>query len=116
MKTYPINRPDGFLHAFEISNVFISMGAIRRTLFSVSGVTNVKRVWFRDVRLTFDYQGAPFEVWEPYGDNSRYWIGSCEAADHSIDVRPIHDAFARYQFPMVRLARILMRRGLQKPT
>jgi hypothetical protein len=102
LKTYPLRRNDGSLYAFEIG-IVISMVPIKRILRSVDGVTSVKRQFRSDDRLTFSFNGVPWVVHEPWGDNSRYWIGPREGADHSFDVAPIHDAFARYRSPLVRL-------------
>jgi hypothetical protein len=103
LKTYPLRRDDGSVHAFEIGNAFISMGAIRRMLSSVDGVTSIKRQFRSDDRLTFSFNGVPWVVHEPWGDNSRYWVGPTEAKDHGFDVAPIHDVFARYRSPLIRL-------------
>jgi hypothetical protein len=103
LKTYPIRRDDGSLHAFEIRNTFISMGAIRRILRSVDGVSSIKRQFRSDDRLTFNFNGVPWVVHEPWGDSSRYWVGPTEAKNHGFDVAPIYDAFARYRSPLVRL-------------
>jgi hypothetical protein len=102
MKTYPIMRADGSLHGFEIRNTFVSMAAIRRILDSVDGVSNLKRQWRSDDRLTFVFRGAPWVVHEPFGDNSRYWIGPREAKNHVLDIGPIHDAFVNYESSLVR--------------
>src|ERR1700730_8283423 len=102
MKTYPIRKPDGSLHGFEIRNTSISMGAIRRILDSVDGVSNLNRQWRSEDRLTFVFRGAPWVVHEPFGDNSRYWIGPREAKNHALGVGPIHDAFVSYKSPLSR--------------
>ena len=102
MKTYLIRRNDGFLHAFEIGNAFISMGTIRRILDCVDGVSSIRRRFFSEDRLTFSVHGVPWVVHEPWGDSGRYWIGPRDAKDHSFDVNPTHAAFARYQSPFRR--------------
>lgn len=102
MKTYPIRRPDGSLNGFEIGNTFISMGAITRILHSVDGVSNLDRQWRSDDRLTFVLRGAAWVVHEPFGDNSRYWIGPRDATNHVLEVGPIHDAFVSYKSPLAR--------------
>jgi len=103
LKTYPIRRSDGFLHAFEIGNAFISMGAIRRILSSVDGVSSIRRQPRSDDRLAFNVNGVPWVVHEPWGDNSRYWIGPRDPQHHSFDVNRIHEAFAQYRSPLFRL-------------
>lgn len=105
MITYPIKRSDGSLHAFEIGNTFISMGAIRKILLSVEGVSAIKRQFRSDDRLIFQYNGHPWVINEPWGDSSRYWVGPVEAKDHQFNVAPIQDAFAHYQSPILKLFR-----------
>jgi hypothetical protein len=69
---------------------------MRRILESVSGVTEFKRHWFNEERYTFTYLGVPCVVWEPWGDNSRYWIGP-RPKDDSIDMAKINEAFRQYR-------------------
>jgi len=38
-------------------------------------------------------------VHEPFGDNSRYWIGPVEN-EPPIDMSPVRDAFSRFRFRM----------------
>ncbi len=98
MKTYPHVRSDGTVASFEVSNAFPwSLGFMRRLLTSVEGVSGYKRQWFNDDRFAFVYCGRPCVVNEPFGDNSRYWIGPTEK-DPPLDLRDIHEAFARFRF------------------
>lgn len=89
MKTYPILcTEDGRKIAFEIGNTFISMHRIVRILESIDGVSDVcKRKMFskfNEVHINFLYQGLDFVVLEPFGDNSRYWIGPKNMDDQNI--------------------------------
>ena len=70
---------------------------MRRLLSSVDGVSSFKRQWFDDDRYSFVYRGRRCVVNEPYGDNSRYWIGPTES-DPPLDMRAVHDAFVRFKF------------------
>ncbi|MDH3623485.1 MAG: hypothetical protein OEQ49_06390 [Myxococcales bacterium] len=102
MKTYPIIDDVGSLRGFEIA-VPLSYRPIYRALRSVEGVTDVKRTWFNEDRMKFKFNGEPFIVWEPYGDNSRYWIGPADPPSEQ-DISPIHEAFERYRYSaMLRL-------------
>ena len=95
MKTYPLRRDDGSLRAFEISSTWLSFRPLYRALRSVEGVRDIHRNYFSDDRITFTFNGEPFVVNEPWGDNSRYWVGPKNAASSTADVTSIHDAFAR---------------------
>jgi hypothetical protein len=63
----------------------------------------LKRQIRSDDRLIFRYNGDDWVVHEPWGDNSRYWIGPKNAENHCIDVTPIHEAFIGYHAPVMRL-------------
>jgi hypothetical protein len=102
MKTYPIKRPDGSLHAFEIGNAFILMGTIRHILSSIDGVSSLRRQLRSHDRLTFVFRGAQWIVHEAWGDSSRYWIGPAHAENHTFEVSPIHDVFVSYKSPFTR--------------
>lgn len=108
MKTYPICREDGALHAFEITSAWISYGPICRLLRSVPGVSEVRRRWFSDNRITFMYRGEPFVVWEAWGDSNRFWIGpkNPPSAD---DLAPLHRAFQEYHGPIANLVAAVAR-------
>ena len=98
MKTYPIVTDQGVVKAFEISNAFPwSLGAMRRVLESVDGVTKFRRHWFNDDRFSFVYRGRACVVHERWGDNSRYWVGPAEM-EPLLDLGPIHDAFLQFRF------------------
>jgi hypothetical protein len=80
MKTFPAaSEPDGRLRAFEVENAYIGPSAVAQVLRGTEGVTDVeqRRLFSRDseVHVKFKCQGHPCIVWEPYGDNSRFWIG-----------------------------------------
>ena len=103
MKTYPIKRGDGSLHAFEIGSTLVSIDAIEQILKSVAGVSVLKLQSGSDDRLAFQYLDALWVINEPWGDNSRYWIGPQNAKDHTFNVEPIHNAFLSYKSPLIRL-------------
>jgi hypothetical protein len=55
------------------------------------------------VHVTFKYLGLDYIVWEPFGDNSRYWIGPAQedAQSSNTDVAPLANAFRDYQPPIL---------------
>jgi hypothetical protein len=100
---------------FEIENVYIGPSAIAECLSGVDGVKNVqcREIFSRpnDVPVSFDFMGLPFAVWQPFGDNSRYWIGPADMiADHKDvpdiqnpkDLDRLEEAFTRYTPPFWR--------------
>lgn len=79
------------------------MGTIKRLLRSVKGVGNLKRQFFSDDRLVFTYHGERCVVNEPFGDNSRYWIGLEHPDASTLDIGPLHRVFAQYEGPGVKV-------------
>ncbi|MBT4087703.1 MAG: hypothetical protein HOE30_04335 [Deltaproteobacteria bacterium] len=64
---------------FEIRNNFISSGSISRFIKRTPGCKVIsKRKMFskNEIHVTFNYKETEFQVWEPFGDNSRLLIGS----------------------------------------
>jgi hypothetical protein len=106
MKTYPIKTDDNRTFAFEISNAYIGANTIADLLRQNGRVTNLKkRQPFQspgDVHIEFQYADVDFMVWEPYGDNSRYWIGPKNDADRSVGIEDLEHAFAVYRVPLLR--------------
>jgi len=97
MKTFPICRDDGSMKAFEIRSAWITFHLLFKILRAVEGVGDAKRNRKGDDRVVFRYRGEDFVVNEPWGDNSRYWIGPRDAADSPLDVSQIQEAFVRHQ-------------------
>lgn len=100
---------------FEIENIYIAPATVAKVLTAVDGVRDVEvRKIFsksKDIRVQFRYLGRPYIVWEPYGDNSRYWIGPEDmlsgtdvvaALDDPNDICKLEDAFKRYRPPFHR--------------
>ncbi len=97
MRTYPIYSTDRILFAFEIDHVYVSRRNTAKLLKSSALVADVNlRGHFGssdDVRVKFNYLGRDFILLEPYGDNSRYWIGPEEPGDSLIDVADLKEIF-----------------------
>lgn len=97
MRTYPIPRENGLLRGFEMTSTWLVFAPLIRLLRSVPGVTDVRRRWFNSDRVTFKFHGKDAVVHEPWGDNSRYWIGLKEPdISTEVDISPLHEAFKRY--------------------
>ena len=96
MKTYPIYSDlDNTLIAFEIDNTSVFLSDIMRALQNSSNVKNVhiRKAFSKspDVHITFDFFNQPYIVWEPWGDNSRYWIGPDNDNNPPIDIQELEN-------------------------
>lgn len=102
MKTYPLTREGaGRTFAFEFENACISLATVARLLAGVDGVTDVqpRRMFSKssDVHIEFKYREQPYIVWEPFGDNSRYWVGPKDEASDVGEIEVLEAAFRRYR-------------------
>ncbi|MBI5102094.1 MAG: hypothetical protein HZB33_09715 [Nitrospirae bacterium] len=104
MKTYTIKDNDGKPFAFEIDNVyFVSLRKLVKILSSLEGIRNIKarRLFERkENHIEFEYSGDNFVVWEPFGDNSRYWIGPKNTENKSDKITEIEEIFKNYKPPL----------------
>jgi hypothetical protein len=82
MKVHDLIDKEGRVFAFEISNTFFGRKRLCRLVRSIPEARIIKapglRSFFKgeDEFCEFEIRGQKFVAWEPYGDNSRYWIGS----------------------------------------
>jgi hypothetical protein len=116
MKTYPVvNDKKDRTPIFQIESAQIGSANAVQVLTQIEGVTDVQlRKMFSkssDIHVTFKYMGQPYIVWEPFGDNSRYWIGPADMVEgaedvpdiqHPSDLARLEEAFKRYKVPFHR--------------
>ena len=91
MRVHDLLDEDGRVYAFEVSNTVIGRGGACAIINQIPGSKILRGPrflsWFREEEFcAFEINGQRFLVEEPYGDNSRYWIGSeppvwCEQID-----------------------------------
>ena len=80
MRLFDLHDKEGRVFAFEVNNLFFGRSDVCRAASTIPGARIVRKPkifsWFREeVFCEFDVEGVTFVAWEPYGDNSRYWIG-----------------------------------------
>lgn len=102
MKTYPIlDKVHGRVAAFEIENAYVGIGAVADLLSKIDTVSDVQaRKLFSksgDIRVEFKYRGKDCVVVEPFGDNSRYWVGSLNLESTMTDLGEVENAFKHYR-------------------
>jgi len=103
MKTYPRLSDCGDYLGFEISNTFISLRciiSILQTKLNIQNIRKQKLFDFSENRINFIYKNKEYVVWEPFGDNSRYWIGLLENSNlenNFKDLKEIEKAFMSHK-------------------
>jgi hypothetical protein len=108
MRTYSlIDKTKGdHSFAFEIENAYVSRRTVARLLKQVDGVTEVRLgggfTSSNDFRVEFKYRNQDYVCWEPFGDNSRYWIGPKDPDEGAGSIATVEDAFKHYRPPIYR--------------
>jgi hypothetical protein len=97
VRVHDHNAQDGSLLGFEVENAALTRSRACRIAASIPGATIVRRSrLFRDTDdfCEFTIQDETFIIEEPYGDNSRYWIGP-KVLTQSKSLLMVRDAFER---------------------
>jgi hypothetical protein len=103
MKTYPVLSDKGDFLGFEIDNTLIRVSTIVKLLQKNLKIQNIQKQKFFDsseVRINFIYKNKDYIVWEPFGDNSRYWIGLVdgEKLENNLeDLKDIEKVFKKHK-------------------
>ena len=87
MKIYAIPENADQPAAFEVSNITLSRTRACRIVEAIPGAQILKRPaafsWFREpVFCKFELDGQKFEIEEPFGDSSRFWIGPASTGNN----------------------------------
>jgi len=96
MTTYRLANEKVAVFAFEVSVLETGQRAIAKLLQNIDGVSNVSvREPFSssNALVKFTYQNVDFVVFEPFGDNSRYWIGPLQTYTDYVDISCIEQNF-----------------------
>jgi hypothetical protein len=96
MRIYDLRSATGELHAFEISNLFVSRSRACKIAASVPGVELMKaeKSWFgSDVFCQVRLGSTVIEIEEPFGDNSRFLV-SGNPPGWSAELAQVREAFA----------------------
>lgn len=106
MRTFDICDNEGRLKSFQISS-WMGRRRASKVIGNIPGA-NVTRVTSRfswnfivpnrdDVVCEFEFGGIKFEVFEAWGDSSRYWIGPMDNEFHP-QTEVIKQAFAKFSW------------------
>ena len=103
MRIHGIVDARGEVFAFEVEKLLVSMRDVVNVLGSTSGVEHVEQRRPFSSRAqplaTFRFTGRAFEVMEPFGDNSRFWIGPSDAEKDTVPLYVVTEAFERHKPP-----------------
>jgi hypothetical protein len=102
MKIYELTDKNGRMFAFEVPSGFLGRRGACKVARSIPGVRILRSPrflsWFREEEFCeFELDGQHFKMWEPFGDNNRYWIGP-EPVHGCPQIDAVRRAFANRQF------------------
>lgn len=113
MKVFDLLDDQGRVFAFEVPNSLLTRGLAARIAQRVPGVTVVRPVRRPfsagedpDEFFEFQINLTTFVIWEPWGDSSRFWIGS-QPPGPSHELDQLRSAFVNFS-PFLHPASLLM--------
>lgn len=103
MKVYELHDKEGHVFAFEVENAFLGRAGVCRVVSSIPGARLIRKPkflsWLREAEFCeFEIGERRFVVEEPFGDNSRYWIGT-KPPSWCKEVKMVIDAFSTQRLP-----------------
>jgi hypothetical protein len=96
MKTFDQYNSDGKLVCFEVSNYLLPRKKAISIIRKISDVSVLSINLQNELFCNFELGKRIFDIWEPFGDNSRYHIGE-KTAIHSNELETIKNAFSEYK-------------------
>ena len=117
MLVHDLKDSQGRVFAFEVPNFVLGRSgavAIVRSIPRVRLIRGpVRWSWFREESFCeFKVDSRRFVIWEPFGDNSRYWVGP-EPPAWCEEVDVVRRAFLRARPWSARLSALYQRRRSQ---
>jgi len=99
MKVHDLKDPNDRIFAFEVENGLLSRKQAIKVVSSIPGVNVLRTPKHFDSNeefCEFELEGVLFKIWEPFGDNSRYWVGP-EPPEWCKQVAIVREAFAQHK-------------------
>ncbi len=110
MRIHDLRDEEGHVFTFEIDNLNVGRKDVCAVVRAIPGATIIRGPklfsWLREEEFCeFEIEGQRFKIWEPFGDNSRYWIGP-QPPQWCSQVEIVRDAFVRHQPSLVPFLRL----------
>ena len=96
MKIYEGHDEQGKLVYFEVPHLFLSRRTAIKIVKGIPGVEVIEENMRDDAFCTFKLGNRIFEIWEPFGDNSRFHIGEVPI-QNSNELEIIKQRFSIYK-------------------
>lgn len=98
MRIYDLKDDQGDVFAFQVGIPILRPWIIIRAIKSIPSVEIVKThisFSFEEVCWVFNVNGVQFEVFEPFGDNSMYWVGPSHGLISPDNIKLVREAFRK---------------------
>src|SRR2546427_2304472 len=97
MRVYDLKDETGRVFAFEVDNFWLGRRGVAAVVRTIPGarLSGPIPTGYLDEFCEFELGGERFVAWEPFGDNSRYWIGP-KPPVFSERTAAVRDAFVAY--------------------
>ena len=101
MQIYDLKDGEGRSFAFEVANWTLGRRGVCALVVQIPGATLLRKPrflswWREDEFCEFEVDGQRFTAWEPFGDNSQYWIGP-EPPHWCPQIEVVREAFAAHR-------------------
>ena len=116
MRVYDLTDELGRIYAFEVDTTLLGRRGACNVAARIPGVRIVRRhrLFSGDEEFCeFELDGQRFKAWEPFGDNSRYWIGP-EPPKWCPQIERVRAAFVQHP-PLLGFLLRILRRGKNAP-
>jgi hypothetical protein len=98
MRTYDLKDKMSRVFAFEVSNLLLARQSLCKIILTIPNakiIRKPKRFSSEEIFCEFKVGDQRFTAMEPFGDNSRYWIGP-EPPKWCKQISEVQKAFVRY--------------------
>jgi hypothetical protein len=99
-RVYDLRDSEDRVFAFEVNNTFFRRSEVATLVSKIPGARVVKRPHFLrwrddDQFCEWVINSVTFAAEEPFGDNSRYWIGPISPTGWVPEIEIVRDAFVK---------------------
>lgn len=99
MKVHDLEDSEGRVDAFEVGNGLLTRNKAVKVVSAIPGVRVLRtpKIFESNEEFAeFELDGVLFKIWEPFGDNSRYWVGP-EPAEWCEQIAIVREAFVQHK-------------------
>ena len=105
MNTVILAIDQGKIYSFSFENAYVTLGITRNILMNNPEISNIKLFRWSltsgDKRITFRFRDIDYVIYEPFGDNSDYFVEPVDSKLGEVDLTDIQLLFEEYKPPIL---------------